>query len=130
MKKKLYLSLLLASLLLFGGCQANGPEPDFSGIQNLTYTLLAPSNFAAQAQVSLYPNPFVDYVTVQVSAPQGEVAAIYLSDEKGKYSKKIELPDGNTTSVQVHFSDMPKGVYLCEVRLPGSVSRYRLVKAR
>ncbi|WP_347157241.1 T9SS type A sorting domain-containing protein [Pontibacter chitinilyticus] len=128
MKAKLYLPLLLTSVVLFGGCQQSEPEPDYSGIQRLTYTLHATSASAAQTQVWLYPNPFGQYVTVQVAAQQGQTATIYLSDPKGRYNKKIELPDGNATQVQVDFGRMPKGVYSCEVRLPGSVRRYRLLK--
>lgn len=132
MRKNVYLPLLLMALLLCGGCQINEPEPDYSGLAQLTYSLKATAagNATTATNVSVYPNPFSNQVTVQVFSNPGEVATIYFSDEKGKYTKKIELPDGNRDEVQVNFGEMPKGVYVCEVQLGGKVDRYRLVKVQ
>ncbi|WP_242920962.1 T9SS type A sorting domain-containing protein [Pontibacter liquoris] len=132
MKTKPYLPYLLGCLLLCCACRQNEPEPDLSGITQLPYSYLAPlGTSAVQTSISIYPNPFFQDVTVEVQAAEGEAATLYFSDEKGKYTKKIMLPDeSNSHRVQVDFSNMPTGIYICEVRLSGKVSRYRLIKAR
>ncbi len=131
MKKTLF-SLLLPAVFLFNsGCQKELPEPDFSGLPNITYTLnsITSSSATNDVAVQVYPNPFVHYVTVDVLASSGEEAIIYFSDEKGKYSKRIVVSGGDRTSVKVAFEGMPDGIYLCEVKANGKVSRYRLIKA-
>ncbi|MFD3001114.1 hypothetical protein ACFS7Z_12115 [Pontibacter toksunensis] len=132
MKKSLCLPLLLTALLLCGGCQKHEPEPDFSGLAQLTYSLQASvtGNATSEIHVAVYPTFFQDYVTVEAFPASGEVATIYFSDEKGKYTKKIALPEGNRSQVQVNFSGMPKAVYICEVQRGDKVDRYRLVKVR
>lgn len=132
MGKILCLSLLLTVSLFSGGCQSEEPIPDFSGLQNVTYTLHAITGSSATNDVivRVYPNPFVNSVNVKVFVSSGEMATIYFSDEKGKYTKKIELPDGNKARVEVEFGRLPKGIYLCEVKANGKISRYRLVKAK
>lgn len=130
---KRYLSLIaLAAALSLAGCKHSAPEPDFSGLQDIPYTVVQSSVIGGgAARVFIYPNPFFDHLTVGVHNPHREATTIYLSDEKGKYSRKITItPEGGSNQVWFDFSGMPKGVYLCEVQHPDKVDRYRLVKAR
>lgn len=108
----------------------NEPEPDFSGLAQLTYTVqaAATTNATSEAHVIVYPTFFMHGVTVEAYPAMGETSTIYFSDEKGKYTKKIALPEGNRSTVQVNFGGMPKGVYICEVQQGGKADRYRLVK--
>ncbi|GAB3826677.1 hypothetical protein GCM10028895_37980 [Pontibacter rugosus] len=80
--------------------------------------------------VSVGPNPFTNYVEVHFSNSEMLPATVYFSDEKGKYTKKIEVTDRAPVSVKLDFNEMPKGVYLCEVQQQDKVSRYRLIKTR
>ncbi|MEJ8801103.1 T9SS type A sorting domain-containing protein [Pontibacter sp. H249] len=127
MQKNLYLSLLVAGLLLTG-CKANEAEPDFSDLSQVPYSVQSMS--ATETQVAVYPNPFFDHVNVEVPAVAGEVVAVYFSDEKGKYSRKIELPEGTANRAVVNFSGMPEGIYTCEIVTQDKISTYRLIKAR
>ncbi|WP_187262585.1 hypothetical protein [Pontibacter beigongshangensis] len=130
MKKNLCVTAV-ASLLLFSGCHTADPEPDYSGIQSLSYTITAKSDLLLSSDaVWVYPTFFLDLVHVDVNLQGGEQVVVYLSDEKGRYSKKIEFPAG-TGDYQaiINFSGMPKGIYMSEVHLADKVSRFRLIKA-
>jgi hypothetical protein len=131
MKPYLY-SIALAVTLLLEGCSQAEPEPDFSGIQNIPYTVQQFSGTTGgAAHVSIHPNPFFEQLEIYVHNPDRKPATIYISDQKGKYSRKIDLlPDGSNNYVLLDFQHMPKGVYICEVQHPGKADRYRLVKAR
>ena len=130
MRKNLYLAALLA-LLSLGSCQETDPEPDFSGLQNISYTVLNSFGTTSSAfNVRIFPNPFFREVDIQVHNPAGKGIVIFLSDEKGKYSKRFDLPDSNQNYIRFDFSSMPKGVYICEVQQEGKVDRYRLIKAQ
>lgn len=131
MKKTFYFLLLPAVFLFNAACQKELPEPDYSGLPDITYTLNSVTSSSAtnDVGVQVYPNPFAHLVRVDVFASSGEEATIYFSDEKGKYSRKIVVSGGNRTSVEVVFRGMPDGIYMCEVRANGKVSRYRLIKA-
>lgn len=130
MKSYFYL-IALAVTCCLGSCSQADPEPDFSGIQNIAYTMQQLSGTTGSAtHVSIYPNPFLSYLTIEVHNPDNTPGAIYVSDEKGKYSKKIELQERRGTSVNLDFSQMPKGVYICEVQQSGKADRYRLIKAQ
>ncbi|WP_299705289.1 T9SS type A sorting domain-containing protein [uncultured Pontibacter sp.] len=130
MKSCLYLIALVATFCI-GGCSQADPEPDFSGIQDIPYTVQQFSGTTGgTTHVSIYPNPFFSHLTIEVHNPDNTPATIYVSDEKGKYSKKFEVHEGGGTSLFLDFSRMPKGVYICEVQQPGKVDRYRLVRAQ
>ena len=130
MGKSLYLASMLA-LLCIVGCRKSDPAPDFSGLQDIPYSIHANSGTSSDdIRVSIFPNPFFQAVNIMVHNPAANEVVIFLSDEKGKYSRKIELPDANKNYVRVDFIDMPKGVYLCEIQQQGRVDRYRLIKAQ
>lgn len=124
--------MAIAALLCLNGCKQHDPEPDYSGLQNLTYSVQQKAGSAAGGNVgiSVAPNPFVHEVKVSLYDPNTSTATISFSDERGKYTKRIAVDyvyDG--ISVRAAFDGMPKGVYICEVQLGGQVSRYRLIKA-
>ncbi len=130
MSRNFYFAALLA-LLSLGSCQEANPEPDFSGLENISYSMLDSYGTAGSGfDVRISPNPFFWDVNIQVHNPAGNRAVIFLSDDKGKYSKRVELPDANQNYVRFDFKDMPKGVYICEIQQEGKVDRYRLVKAQ
>ncbi|MDX5436702.1 MAG: T9SS type A sorting domain-containing protein [Pontibacter sp.] len=130
MKTYLYL-LILAGCFSLSGCGKAEPEPDFSGVQTLTYTVqqTAGSTAGPEVQLAVNPNPFFDDFSVSLNAPSAMAATVYVSDEKGRYKKEIETTVSGYTHIKINFSEMPKGVYLCEVHLAGQVSRYRMIKA-
>ena len=130
--KTYFYSIALGVSLCCGRCRHADPEPDFSGIQDIPYTVQQVSGTTdGSPYVSIYPNPFFEQLTISVHNPDKKPATIYLSDEKGKYSRKIDLlPDGSNNHVQLDFHHMPKGVYICEIQHPDKIDRYRLVKAR
>lgn len=116
--------------LSLSACHKALPEPDYSGITSLAHTVQHTTGSAAaqQSVVRLYPNPFVSFFKVELSAPDPTTAVIYLSDEKGKYRKEFDVEVTGQTQVTIDFNSMPKGVYLCEVHMAGQVSRYRTIK--
>ncbi|MBD1398023.1 T9SS type A sorting domain-containing protein [Pontibacter sp. JH31] len=130
MRKNLYLAAIWALLCLVS-CQHTSPEPDFSGLQNISYAVhQSPGTMSGEVEVRVFPNPFFREVNIMVHNPAAKDVAIFISDEKGKYTRKFELPDANKNYLRVDFNDMPKGVYICEVQQAGKVDRYRLIKTQ
>lgn len=127
MSIKLY-TIVLIVLLAFAGCRPTDPaEPDFSGIQHLTYTVHQTASPAAgPAHAIVYPNPFVNHLSVSLNSE----AVIYVSDEKGKYTKKIEVDAAGGSQVTIDFRNMPQGIYLCEVHQAGQAKLFRLIHAK
>lgn len=130
MSRNVYFAALLV-LLSFGSCHKADPEPDFSGLQNIPYSMHdSYGTTSGEFSVRIYPNPFFQEVNIMVHNPAQKGAVIFLSDEKGKYSRRVDLPETNQDYVRFDFSSMPKGVYICEVQQEGKVDRYRLIKAQ
>lgn len=75
--------------------------------------------------VSLYPNPVIDEVIV--SFPEDREYGISILDPKGVVCLEEQFQRGTERRLQVQ--NLPPGIYLVQVRLPGSAPRFlRFVK--
>lgn len=129
---KTYFRIAAAMLAVsLSACNDAVPEPDYSGINQLSHTVqhASGSTTSQESMIRLYPNPFVASLEIVLSAPAPTTAIIYLSDENRKYRKELEVEVTEYTKIAIDFASMPKGLYLCEVHMAGQVSRYRAIKS-
>lgn len=72
----------------------------------------------------VYPNPFTNRSTVQVTSDIDQAAHIVLSDMLGREVKTIfagRLGAGSSTILPVEAGDLPAGVYWIKITTPGQV---------
>ena len=74
-------------------------------------------NTEAELQLKVMPNPFSNYVTIQVSLPTAKKVNIALYDAKGGLVKKVyegEKPAG-LQRFSIDGSNITNGIYFCEI---------------
>lgn len=80
----------------------------------------------ADIQMAAYPNPFDQLLTVMVSSVPAN-ANLMVENAMGQVVKKLEI-NGNTQ--QMDMSDLPKGIYILQLRSGESVLKTRkLIKS-
>jgi hypothetical protein len=83
----------------------------------------------SEADINIYPNPFVESFTVDINSQSPEVVQIKIIDLKGTLARedRIELTKG-TNNYFVEYANMPSGIYYFIITQNGeSVSR-KIVK--
>lgn len=90
--------------------------PTYFCIDNITYDLVTSTDNELTDQVSVYPNPATDMLTVE---HPGTASTIHIYDTAGRLLQ-LNVATGESTDVQV--SDLPSGSYLLMVR--GSEGSY------
>ena len=74
-------------------------------------------NAEVDLQLKVMPNPFSNYVTIQVNLPATRRVSIALYDAKGGLVKKVydgEKPAG-LQRISIDGSNLTNGVYFCEI---------------
>ena len=76
------------------------------------------------ADMQIYPNPTAGTVSLRFPAVAGGSALVNLTDLSGKPVFQ-NLSDAATGSANLEVSNLPNGVYLCVVQLPGKAAIQR-----
>ncbi len=79
----------------------------------------------------LYPNPTAGAVTIATNFPVSGMAEIKIREAAGGLLRRFHLPIQNGSNrVVIDLKDLPKGVYLIQLSIPGSISSryYRISK--
>ena len=82
----------------------------------------------ALEQISLYPNPTKDVVTLSLPADL-VVEDLRLADLSGKALRRIEINEA-VSEKQIDLRDLPDGIYLLELKSDAGSKSFRIVKAR
>ena len=74
-------------------------------------------NAEAALQLKVTPNPFSNYVTVQLSLTETKKVSINLYDIKGSLVKRVYEGERNpgTHRISIDGSSMADGIYFCEI---------------
>lgn len=89
---------------------------DVSEIQNLQHLVNLSSSSPSQQQISIFPNPARNKITIALSRAdqKPEVVEIKIFNQLGELVRQFE----RTGSVQeIHTEDLPGGVYFCKVKM-------------
>lgn len=123
MKKIVYL-LTLSLFISLSACKKE------DNTLNITYKKTTTNNSKGvkitpqQSNVNIYPNPFVNQVTIQFDLPYYQDATILLKSADGRF-KTIELQEN---TLELDFSEEPKGIYYCEIKIGGVIYQKQLSK--
>ncbi|MEO6537683.1 MAG: M1 family aminopeptidase [Ferruginibacter sp.] len=92
-------------------------DPDLWLIsKNNTAVKITPTN-TGKAVVEIYPNPFMDPVTIYLHDFLENMASVSIYNKLGQIliSKNVQLYNG-VTFLQLHLVQLPKGVYIVKVK--------------
>jgi len=118
MKKRLFISMLIVMAL---SCS----KEQISTTRELNIFLKSSAsvgNTNGSAGVTIYPNPFQDFVAIGINGSNN--AQVLISNANGD-KKKISM---TTSMATFDFSKEKAGAYYCEVLTNGTVYRTYLIK--
>jgi predicted esterase len=103
-------------------------ETDMTGQQIIT-TIVRSSCSTTKETVSLYPNPFAQNSSVNITLSQSQRIKLRVVDATGAIiqQKELLLPSGNS-SIPLVMSSYPKGVYAVTVQYSGQVKTLKFIK--
>lgn len=99
-------------------------QVDFNGA--FSYS---PIIFMANETFTLYPNPIIDNITLNLSMKDTETAQIFLADITGKSIAQLTVTTDNASLlVSQQFQKLPKGIYLFRIHTPTKTWMEKIVK--
>jgi predicted esterase len=103
-------------------------ETDMTGQQIIT-TIVRSSCSTTKETVSLYPNPFAQNSSLNITLNQSQRIKLRVVDATGAIiqQKELLLPSGNS-SIPLVMSSYPKGVYAVTVQYSGQVKTLKFIK--
>ncbi|MFL9845780.1 DUF7619 domain-containing protein [Flavobacterium rhizosphaerae] len=87
-----------------------------------TYETTADIKDVVTANVSLYPNPTKNVVTVEASQT---ISSVRIFDVQGR---QLSIEKGGATSAQINMQPYPNGVYLVKVTTDKGTSSHKIIK--
>jgi dienelactone hydrolase len=94
-----------------------------------TVSSIVKNSCSAKYGVSLYPNPTIDFTSLNLNLERSTKITLQLVDSKGAVlqRRQIQLPAGNTT-ILLNLSTYPKGVYGVNVQYNNEMKTIKLIK--
>jgi hypothetical protein len=82
-----------------------------------------------ETRISVYPNPTVDKLTLEISEFSGELFSVTLSNITGALlDSRRFAANGDKTLVEWNMAQYPSGIYIISVRSQSIVKFYRIKK--
>jgi hypothetical protein len=75
---------------------------------------------------SMFPNPANDIVTILIPGSSGQNKKVAIRSTNGILMRTVEISDSEM-SKQVFVGDLPKGMYIVELEMTGSIFRNKLI---
>lgn len=85
---------------------------DFQG--NVFYSNIEEVKVFGEDIIHVFPNPFIDHVTVEILDDYHSDISIEVIDPTGRYMQRVELGE-DVFRQRIEFADLPKGVYFLKV---------------
>lgn len=98
---------------------------DKSYVITPTSPLETPVITEVSEEVTIFPNPAYDVLTVQCDDATA-ATEVYISDLMGRIVTRGKFGNGNI--IQIQTGHLPTGVYFCEVKNNGTITRTRFIR--
>jgi hypothetical protein len=94
------------------------------------YSNIVPVRLTATAEIAVWPNPFINNVTVNINSPLPDVVTLSVYDMSGKIvaAKKQNVAAGNNQLQLNGFEALPIGVYTLNVTGGLLQKSFKLIK--
>lgn len=125
-----YSNMEILSFIKQSGSLANNPDnligwgiPDFMVANSLTA-----SNSLPQAKTMFYPNPFTEYINIDIEDTLNSPVRIKLMDASGRVIREYEKDKTNKGVKIDGLGDLRSGIYFIQVNYNNSTFNYKLIK--
>jgi hypothetical protein len=112
-----YDEMLVTVLKSYTGASASTLDETTRGDSSLAFSRTGPGAFS-KAGLSLYPNPAVSVVNLNMNVPESGKATISIYDVSGKLMKAEQFnKDPQLTTKNINVSFLNKGVYMVKLTI-------------
>ena len=81
-------------------------------MENAVNTSIDFTNFQAQSvEITLFPNPAVDRLNINLSSLAGQQGQLYLSNQMGQVVKTLSINEIDAAAVQLEVGQLTSGLY-------------------
>ncbi len=125
---------ILILTLLFTSCQKDvSPSlPGYVIITPVTISDLNADNVSTAMfstdSISIYPNPFQQHTYLNITGLRDELVEIKISDKNGFFHTQYKQLSNGNIFLEIDFTDLPKGGYLCDIIAGNTIFRTELLK--
>jgi hypothetical protein len=120
--------------LIFTSCQKDISPPDPGNIiitpvtiDDLNADNVSTAMFSTDS-ISIYPNPFQQNTYLKITGLRDELVEIKISDKSGFFHTQYKQISNGNIFLEIDFTDLPKGGYLCDIIAGNTVFRTELLK--
>lgn len=91
---------------------------DINGLYSYSKTVSAQSGKISPSQISIYPNPVKDIITIRTVCNKISTASVNVYDMMGKLVKQVAYFNANSTNYhKLNVSDLPTGKYWVRLKI-------------
>lgn len=101
-------------------------QVDYDGVFDYSEVITATLRNNGTA-ISLFPNPTIDKVNIQVGKPFSKHSYFQLLNIQGQIVREHSLPQ-DVSSFDLEMSDFPTGVYYIQLRLDNELTTHKIIK--
>ena len=83
-------------------------------------------NEISRSEISIYPNPVQEELTIESPVTAGQPKTLWFRSLNGVLVKTVEL-SGSEKSEKIFIGDIPKGFYMLEMEISGTIFRTKLI---
>lgn len=102
------------------------PTQKISNTGNLNQKIS--NKISANKFIDIYPNPFNEFITINMAQNSSENSLISLYDAKGKVVKQINTAGNNIINEKIRTENLPIGLYVCEIITGNERKNFKLLK--
>jgi len=103
-------------------------DPDSTGVKFLDGLYLSLPEKESKKSFRLFPNPFNDYITIEMPGTSSSVFRIEVYDFIGNLIEKNEIRLKDSSSANIHFPGLTPGMYLLKVFSGDEVFCVKMIK--
>ncbi len=133
-----YLILLVYCIILLNltSCEKNKDFQDTGliNVKKITTDELKAVNVNASSfsadSISIYPNPFQTKTYVSIRGLNNDLVEIKVSGDNGMFRTRYKQIGVGTVFLEMDFTNVPKGSYLCDIIAGNEIVRSELLKLK
>jgi len=103
-------------------------DPDHTGIMSLDKLTMGVTEHPHPIIVKIFPNPFTDFITLEIQGAHSSAAAMEVVDLLGVTRWSGTLPVLKGAPVSVSLTGLASGMYILRLHADGSVTTLKMIK--
>jgi hypothetical protein len=103
-------------------------DPDNTGVFQLKGLMVGIPILSKPLTISISPNPFTDYVQVNIEGISGETAQYAVFNLMGTVIATGTITPTGSSAISLSLPGLASGMYFLRITLPGSVSTIKMIR--